>query len=507
MMKYSWFLFFVFHSLLLYQQNINYKTYTSPVGTSAISINTITAKTYSFTQPVYRVVPDSGTGNIYITLRQKDVTGRGYTNRGFHVIVKANDSACCVMEDSKLDLVVANEYLLLSNANRTSAYDRFLGYEKFEYPSKIIYTIAKNNSGLTYTTQAGQSGNRALNNVQLKSGGSLWSAPVPSEHNWNGVFTLNDSVIVIAAGGLHALNINSGALWSYDLTTSERSSKPYTYSSFNRYSFDKLYSKISTSDEALATQFTSNVLITDSLIYFAGKDKLLAVKKNGTLLWESALKVSVMSASVLKETSQNILLVNLGVARYNNDLVLSGTPIVLAYNKYTGERIFENKMDMPPVLSDVSFTKNSVLIAGNNKVVEVSDNLSVKCHADLPETKFGRFLEFIDGSEFYVEKEGFYVPLNFINDNVIYFKTDHGKVFGMNNNNIEYEYHFGELYRLNKTAGNKKLLSQKDRSVLISENYELLQIFNTVENAYYLNNKLYFTEGRKLHIVNLNELK
>ncbi|MCW3077016.1 MAG: hypothetical protein JWO32_1625 [Bacteroidetes bacterium] len=508
MMRFIFYILFFLQPYLLFQQNTDYfKVYNSLIGNSAISITTLTAKTYSFNLPLYKIVTDTVSGNLYISTRQKDAGDRFYTNKGYHLILNKNDSACCVLEESKLDLTLAADYLLLSSDTKSARINRKFGYEQFEYPSKILYPILKNNSGLTYNPTTKVNGQVSLSCISLNDGSVLWSAPVNKEHDWNDIVFLNDSVLLLAAGGLHAINIQRGLAWSYSLTTHQRNSKPYIYSLLNPITAQKYFSQPYTSDEeGRVNQLASNILITDSLIYFASANKLIALNKTGKLIWEKNMSGYPMSKCVLQQHNNKLLLINLGVARYNENLVVYGNPFVCAFNKFSGDVIMEVKNELKNLL-DITDSQGSKLLADKNLIIEVTRDAQVKTRIDLTEEKFGNFLEFINGNTYFVEKEGFYVPLNFINDNVIYFKTDHGKVFGMSNNNVEYEYHFTELYQLNKKIDGKTLISQKNKSLLLSSNYEPLQIFNTGEKALFHNNKIYFPEGRLLYIMNVNELK
>ena len=81
-----------------------YKNLSSKIGVSAVSDKTLSAKTYSFNYPVYKIITDAPSDQLIISVRQKDVTGKLYTNKGYHLIIKGNDSIVGINEDSKLDL-------------------------------------------------------------------------------------------------------------------------------------------------------------------------------------------------------------------------------------------------------------------------------------------------------------------------------------------------------------------------------------------------------------------
>jgi hypothetical protein len=509
-MRYWLVIIIIIKSNLLYQQNKTsyFKVNTQNFAVSATSSKTVTAKVFNFNYTVYKVLVDSLANQLIVSVRQKDPNGRLFTNRGYHLTLRENDSIAGILEDSKLDINLMGDFLLLSNNSKSSRYNRIHGYEQFEFPSKIIFPIRKNFTGLTYNPAFKTDNQIQLRCVNLHDGSLVWSAPISCKDNWNGTKFLNDSVLIIAAGGLHAVNINKGLLWSYNLITSDKTTKPLIYSSFNQPTFDSYYNGIFTAvEEGQITQIASNILVCDGVIYFASKNKLIAVSTDGKLLWEQDMTGTPISDCILFDNKENILLINLGVAQYNDNTVQYGKTFAAAYNKQTGSIALEKNENAFSNVIDIETMKGNRVLCNRKEIIQISEDLKIQSLIDLSETKYGKFLEFVNGDEYYVEKEGFFVPLNFINNSVIYFKTDHGKVFGLNNTEIEYEYHYTELYKFNSVIGNKKLLSQKYKSYLISENYELLYTINSGEKAIVLKNKIYFPYEKTLSVLDLNELK
>jgi hypothetical protein len=100
-----------------------------------------------------------------------------------------------------------------------------------------------------------------------------------------------------------------------------------------------------------------------------------------------------------------------------------------------------------------------------------------------------------------VEKEGYFVPLNFINDNVIYFKSSHGKVYGVEGGQIQYEYHESELYQYDTKLVGFRFIKQKFKSYILNANFELVAILDTQDPSFVIKDKLYYKSGRKLNVL------
>jgi outer membrane protein assembly factor BamB len=318
---------------------------------------------------------------------------------------------------------------------------------------------------------------------------------------------MGDSTCLIASGGLHAVNMNSGLLWSFPSATGIKSGKPLTVSTFNENTYNKLFKvHVNTNDEGMITGLASNILLSNGVAYLATSEKLIAVSAEGKLLWEKDLKDKGVAGSVLVEDGENIILINLAIAIINNNEVVYGKPFAASYSKQSGAETFETSLAEQGSLVDIKLLGDQKMVASRSNISRVT-SAGLQKVFQFSDVKFGNFLEFIDGNEYYTEKEGFFIPLNFINDKVVYFKTDNDKVYGLNSNEIEYEYHFTELYKGIGKVNDKHVISQKKKSLLISGNFEKLATFDPADKVISFNDRVYFINGSNIHIVDVEHLK
>jgi hypothetical protein len=481
------------------------KTFSTQIGTSAISTMSLTAKTYSFDNLIYNHKTDTLSNLLFITTRKRDPGTKLYANVGmFGAIKLKSDSVKWYNNTTSFDLSLSNNALLLSNDKKTISHSKSLGIDQIEFPSKLLFCIQKTNSALAYNPLVPDE----LLNLSLQTGKILWKANVPQNQNWTDVKYLNDSTLIIAAGGLHAININKGLLWSRPYSTTEKIPKSLVYSNLDLEAVNKHYTYIeTTNNESQISSLSSNILIADSLIYFASKDKLTSVNYNGKLNWEYTLANKPTSQSMLSKVKGNVVLLNLGIAKYDKNTVIYGKPYLINLSLQTGDE----KLDEKNVLESLCdfYNYRGDLVFANKKSISQTNisNTTLESIIEVSEQKFGKFNEFVDGDQYFVEKEGFYVPLNFINDNVVYFKTENDKVYGVAKNVVEYEYHFTELFKLNCKVGDKKVISSRNKSLVISKNFELLATLNTELPCIVNNNKLYIINQRQLHIFNVDDIK
>ncbi len=210
---------------------------------------------------------------------------------------------------------------------------------------------------------------------------------------------------------------------------------------------------------------------------------------------------------IITKSGSAITLINLGLSQFKDNYVLYGKPFVMNIDAGTGKINSQSKFTSSENLIDFLPQKQSYLLADKKNIIQTnSNNESFENLIPLDDHKYGRFVEFINGDEYYVEKEGYYVPLNFINDNVVYFKTENNKVYGVDKVDVQYEYHFTELFKRDKVYKDKTVIFNYKNTYVINKNFELLATLNLVEQSIVMKNKIYFFGGRLLNIVDLDDL-
>lgn len=477
------------------------------IGVSAISNSSIFAKSYQFNYPIFTVLPDTTQKQLLVSVRQHDPSGKSFTHKGYHMCIRSDDSIKSVFEDSKLEFEMLGDFLLMSSEVKTGRFNRKFGYEQFEYPSRIIHINASNETGLSYNPLFKINEEVGLSAMTLNDGKVIWTAPVPSKANWNDMVKLNDSLLVIAASGLYCVNVNSGLKWSFPMITSLKTDQPFVQPVFNQKTISNLFHPVNTkAKEGLVTQLASNILLSDGTVFFAASDKIIASNSEGKIIWEQSLTGKGISNCLLIDHDQEILLLNLGLGQIDGQLVTYGKSFAAAFSKQYGSVIYEKDLSENGMLTDAKFINEKLYFASRSKIMMAGEK-DVRTVFQLSDSKYGKFIEFIDGDEYYVEKEGFYVPLNFINNNVVYFKSDQDKVYGLIDDKIEYVYHFTELYRKLGETNGIKVIAQRNKGLVISKNLELLGTVKCPEKAVGMNGKFYLYDGGMMHIVETADFK
>src|SRR5207253_10774840 len=129
------------------------------------------------------------------------------------------------------NLYPANNRLVASNEVKSGIFNGSFGYEELRFSSQIFYVNARHNIGFLYANDSDE----VLSCIDLASGITRWTATVPRQEEWVDLQELNDSVLLVAAAGLHAINVKRGLLWSAPMKTAvpNRGKQIYSAAKYN----------------------------------------------------------------------------------------------------------------------------------------------------------------------------------------------------------------------------------------------------------------------------------
>ncbi len=470
----------------------------------------ITVKTYSFNYSIYDKQMDTSRHCIYFTVREKDASGKFYHNKGNQFAWDTKkDTVKWVNDVLKFDITDMPEPLMISSALSTSKFNKNTGLEQYQHATKLVYVDEKNKVGLTYNNTVKPTDKKILKGVNIETGAQLYTTDIPNDFDWNEAVKANDSILLISSSGLHGINIRTGKTWSVSDITGEKNTKKLIQSIMNPNAFRVRQSSFLESPaEDVITQLCSNILMNGENAFFAGKNKLYSIEVNsGKVNWELDISKFTVSKSALFIHDGKLFMLNLGVGNFKENQIVYGAPFLLQADMGTGAMNFNNPLPMFAYPVDFQIG-NDLVLAGRNNLyfINLSDGKFFN-EIDVNELRYGNFSEFVDGNDFYVEKEGYFVPLNFINDNVVYFHSSHGKVYGVEGGRIQYEFHESELYRYDAKFSGFKLIKQKFKTYVLNQNFELVGVLDMEDNCTIAGDKLYFFSGRKLHILTASNFK
>ncbi len=471
----------------------------------------ITVKTYSFNYSIYDKQIDTVRKNIYFTVREKDASGKFYKNNGYQFAFDIKkDTIAWVNDVRKFDISDdMHDDLIISSDVNTSKFNKNTGLEQYQHTTRLVYSDEKYKIGLTYSIPAKPTDKKVLKGVNIENGATIYTTDIPNDFDWAEAVKANDSILLISTSGLYGLNIRTGATWSVSDVTGEKNKQKLIQSIMNPNAFRVRHNSfLPSASEDVVTQICSNILIEGENVFFAGRNNLYSVAINtGKVNWQMDISKFTVSKSALFIQAGKLYMLNLGVANFKENQIVYGAPFFLQADMSTGTLAFNNPLPMFAYPVDFQIGSDLVLAGRNNLYfINLSDGKFFN-EIDVNELRFGNFAEFVSGNDFYVEKEGYFVPLNFINDNVVYFHSSHGKVYGVEGGRIQYEYHESELYKYDTKFNGFKLIEQKFKTYVLNQNFELVAVLDMEEPATITKDRLYFFSGRKLHILTTENFK
>ncbi|MFO0357906.1 MAG: hypothetical protein ACK50A_13215 [Sphingobacteriaceae bacterium] len=510
MMKFKTLLVLFLSGFFLKGQDLSssYKTMTHELG-KMYDGTVITVKSFSFNFSAYDKLIDTVNNVVYFTVREKDASGKFHKNNGYQYALKvSSDSIMWVNDVRKFEIADVHDHLLMSSETNTSKFNKTTGLEQYQHTGKLIYFDEKNKLGLMYATPAKGEERNSIKAVNIEDGSVLFNTKIPVEFDWVEAIKPNDTTLLISSSGLYGVNMRSGNTWSLTDVTGEKNKQKLIQSIMNPNAFRvNQRSYLESGNQDGLTQICSNILVDGESIYFAAKTNLYSVKMDGTLNWKVDLSKYPTSKSALFIRGGKLFMLNLGVASFLDNQIVYGAPYLLQVDATTGTLNFQNPLPMFAYPVDFQIA-NDLILAGKNNLyfINLGDGKFFN-EIDVNELRYGNFQEFVSGNEYYVEKEGYFVPLNFINDNVIYFRSSHGKVYGVEGGRIQYEYHESELYKLDKSFAGFKLIKQKFKTYVLNNNFELVAVLDIEDPATVFGNSLYYFSGRRLYVVHASDLR
>ena len=471
----------------------------------------ISVKTYSFNYSIYDKQVDSTRKSIYFTVREKDASGKFYRNNGYQFAFDTNkDTILWVNDVRKFDIADnMDELLMISSDVSTSKFNKNTGLEQFQHQTKLVFVDPKQKMGLTYSIPTKPDEKKVLKGVSLENGNTLFTTNIPNDFDWAEAIKANDSILLISSSGLYGLNIRSGSTWSVTDVTGEKNHEKQIQSIINPNAFRvQQSSNLESAAEDVITQICSNILIEGENVYFAGKNNLYCIAySTGKVNWQLDISKYAVSKSALFLQGGKLFMLNLGVANFKVNQIVYGAPFLMQVDPSTGTMNYNNPLPMFKYPIDFQIGTDLVLAGKNNLYfINLSDGKFFN-EIDVNELRYGNFTEFVSGNDYYVEKETYFVPLNFINDNVVYFHSTHGKIYGVEGGRIQYEYHESELYKYDTKFKGNKLIKQKFKTYVLNSNFELVGVLDMEDKGVVTNDKLYFFSGRRLHVLTFANFK
>lgn len=262
------------------------------VWKSTITGQIISGEKISFGTPVYKVQFDSASSRILVQLRRMDKKKNKYKKDGTFLVCDSSFKKPLWKEeidnfygDNQFRICRSTNSVLIDSGNELGYYGTGCFSLEFgikfwheninkalEHPEKPIGICLGTTSG-TFSKYP------AFRGVDMNSGKKTWTRKMKSFCPSIQYASLNDSTVIAIYGGLHSIDLNTGKGWDIDMKMNNKgyasaADKSTAAAVTGGYGALGAVGMMLLSPGSAHTPSTtcSNVLITDSAIYLAGKD-------------------------------------------------------------------------------------------------------------------------------------------------------------------------------------------------------------------------------------------
>lgn len=496
----------------LAQKNITVETESKIVGEDLLTGAPIMANQYTFPERIDNFQLDTIHNDVLIQLRgvRKE---KWLNNRGEVVRYDVDENKVLWSEKIHYQKESIEQYggmSLHTTGGKSYSLDNLTGQQLWEIKTTLVFADPIEKIGLGYRIQARKGKEKVLEGIDLTSGESIWQREINREYSWNEVFYLNDSTLLIAASGLHTLNIFDGSGWDYHTVTGK---KDYTASAVGTglgIAAGLLTGTFAVSSgHDLVRDVVSNIIVDSTSIYFASKEHLVKLNKEGQVQWQKSLPEDLTSKSSIFKYKNVLVMVNRGYAFMGYRQLKFGTPFIASFDLKTGEQNFLVTLnnEKKEFIQWMDQKDDELLLVFNEHISRYSlteGNLISDQHFALD--KFGGLNYFL-GEQVFVERDSLFISLPALDTSKNYLYVKNGKVLVLNSDlEIEDEVRTEDFYIHYLDRGNKRFIAKADKTFIIDAEGRKIAEVAASDRSIFLNGKLYDAQEQSFQVIDLKSI-
>ena len=483
------------------------------IGKNLKTNKDILAKELLFPERIDHFQVDSTSGFLTVQLRGTSKNGKWLNNTGTIVLYdlfskkakwtkKINYGQSSLKQFGSLIIQTINgKSFCLNNDN---------GDVEWEVKNLISYVERDRKLGIGYQSNTLSGNTNSLEGIDLSNGNSRWKRLINREYGWNDIFHLNDSVLIVAAAGLHAINLSDGTGWDYNTITGAKDYKSTIAANAAGAVLGALTGTfVMSTGSDLVSDIVSNVLVDSAMIYFASREKITRLDQNGIVNWSFPLSKDQASKSSIFIRDTLLFMVNKGYAFMGNRQVNIGAPFIAAFNKNSGRQLFLTELDnRKNQINGFKTDKDTLTLILNDRVINYSMiNGSVILEKSFDIQATGELNYFI-GDQAYLMIDNVYTPLILSDSTCHYLYTKTGKILVLNDQlKITKQIDYNQLYIRFLKSGDFRFLMKGEVTTLIGSGNQVITKLKITGNAEVTGSKLYDSQEKSFIEMDLKALK
>ncbi len=508
------FSFFILISLEFFGQSADLKLIQNQkiIGENLVTQQEILAMEYQFPKHIYKRYLDSTAGNLTLQLRKLRKVEKVFAPQGQIVVFNLQSNTVNWAKKINYSIGSVKQYgnlITLSRENKMHYLNNETGMELWSDKNDVYYVDKENNTGVQYI----KNDKSKIQGINLKNGNSIWQRDLSREYGWNKIISMNDSTLLIAAAGLHSLNIKNGIGWDYNTVTGKKDYKETIAKNVVGVALGVLTgTAVLSSGPSLVRDLASNVLIDSNFVYFASKEKLSKINIiTGEINWTYPLDTNTTSKSSIFIKDSLIFMINQGYANFGKRKIDFGNPFILTLNAETGKQEYAKTIGAKDdFILDFKLVDDKLLLVFKDRIIRLSLlNTNEFEEKTVNTNDFGE-LKYFAGSRTIFSREGSILSNLIKSDPSKYFvQTDKGLTLELGDDfEVSNQYNNSDLYFYYNDFKEYKIFikGDRDQTIISDKDNRIISEIDVQNLIFIYGDKLYSTDGKSLCIIGVNDL-
>lgn len=481
------------------------------IGRNELLDADIVAKRYKFLQRVFTSDVNEELGVATIQLRDTLKKNGRYRDFGQVLVFDLNGDR--VLWDKfinySMDRVrTFGQFLIQDTKGMSEVYYTLAGNKVREVFGRFVRVYQDKQIGLVIPVTSGETKKRLVG-VSMFSGDKLWQRKMDHSYGTSAVFRLNDSVVLIESGGLHTVNLDNGKGWDYEMKTARRDYSPIVGSlvgltlgilSHGSAAFYMLGHN--------TKRMYSNIIVSDSAIYMAGREELVRLDLEGNVVWKYGLVEDVVTMSDLVLKDGVLYMINSGeVMKNGHTSKKQGLPFFAAFDANTGEQKYLTIYEKNGVFTGYDVKDRSIVLLQKDRVqVHALSEQIIMAENSCDTTVYGELLSFM-GKRVYVERGNSFESLSDIDSSRVNILTSKRRVLIMGSAlEILEDIPLSDLYFCYAVKGDYKFLLKDGKTIVLNRQNQRVASLDVDENSVIVGNVLYNISKTTYSVVDLSTI-
>jgi hypothetical protein len=507
---------FYAHLSLAQKSDIEINPTPKMVGTMLATGENVKAIEYTFDDRIHESYIDTNSGHI--TLQLRGLKNDKWLNNKGHIIhydyinnkVKWSKKVAYQVDNYEQN----GSLMVKTSANKSYLINMNNGEPYWEVKNSIYYSNSKYNIGIGYKIQSSQDVNNTLQGISLINGKSLWHREINREHGWNNLFHVNDSILMIVSSGLHTINLKTGSGWDYDTKSGKNDyAGNIAKNTIGAVAGILTGTFVTSTGHDVIRDLVSNVIVDSTQFYFASKEKICRLDKNGNTVWFSYFPKDEASKSSIFIKNNKVFMVNFGRAFMGYRKLNFGIPFFSAFDQKTGKELFKINLsnEDKDAIEDYKLVGDDIYLTYAKKMEIYSCNLGKKLgEFKIRSKETGAISGFIGNQVFVQQLDGSYQSLNLSDTNRVYFHTDKNKILNFDKKtkqiDLKNELKIENIWIHYLTKQDLKFIAQNKKTLILDKNNKKTAEIEATNKATIIGSKLYSINEKSFTVIDLNNV-